>query len=358
MNRGLGALFAVSILAFTAGSSEAHHSFAVNYDTGGAVAEIHGVISSVRIRNPHSIFEVDVEADNGAIEQWVVETHAVPLLARIGLYRDTFVAGETVTVRGMPSRFPGRKLLFGVSFVKADGTAYVWLPTELVPDGGLSASEERSSRSGLQRFEGVWGYEADPNPHIFADSPLPLTQAALDLRETFDPFDTSAMRCIPPNLPGILYVPYLYGLQIEDGTLRLQHEYFSITRTVSLDGGPTPAESSAMFGETRGRIEGNAIVIESSGFPDLEAGMATAFDPNGLGADVPSSNQKRFTERYTVNDDGTILTVDYTIEDSRYLTDTYDGRTQWSRLADDTSIEPFECDPAMAAQSSEQADPE
>jgi hypothetical protein len=350
MNRALAALLGVSILGFTPGSSDAHHSFSVNFNTAGS-AEINGIVRDVRIRNPHSILEVDVRGENGTIERWVVETHAVPLLLRAGIDRNTFAEGEALTVRGMPSKISGRKLIFGVEFVKADGTAYVWAPDRLVPEGGLSAA----AGTGLERFQGVWGYEADPNPHIFADSPLPLNQAALDLRAAFDPFDTSAMRCIPPNLPGILYVPYLYGIQIADGAVRLQHEYFSVTRTVPLDGGPTPTEPSAMFGEASVRFDGNAIVIESSGFPNLEAGMATAFDPNGVGADVPSSDQKRFTERYTVSDDGTTLIVDYTIEDPQYLTEAYEGRTEWSRLTDDTPIEPFECDPAIASQSSEQA---
>jgi hypothetical protein len=150
-------------------------------------------------------------------------------------------------------------------------------------------------------------------------------------------------------------VPYLYGIEVGDDSIRLQHEYFAVTRTVPLAGEAVPVEPSGMFGSAVARIEGTAIVIESAGFPDLDAGMATAFDPNGVGADVPSSDRKRFVERYTVSPDGQMLTVDYTIEDAVYLSEPYRSRTQWSRLADDTPIVPFECDPAVAAQSSDQS---
>lgn len=353
MNRLLALLASCMAFGLVPATSTAHHSFAVNFDITGST-EIHGVVTDVRIRNPHSIIEMAIDATNGETEEWVVETHSVPLLRRVGINRNTFVVGEELTVRGMPSRIAGRPLIFGLEFIKSDGSSYVWRPDSLVPEGGLSAAELSSLRGGTERFEGVWGYEADPNPHIFADSPLPLTQAGLDARAAFDPFDTSAMRCIPPNVPGILYVPYLYGIQIEDDTVHLQHEYFAVTRTVPLDGEPVETESTGMFGKASARLEGDALIIESSGFPDLEAGMATSFDPNGVGADVPSSDQKRFTERYTVSDDGQILTIDYTIVDPAYLTEPYYGRTQMRRWAEGTRIEGFECDAAIASQSSSQ----
>lgn len=77
------------------------------------------------------------------------------------------------------------------------------------------------------------------------------------------------MRCIAPNLPSILYVPYLYGIEVDDHEVRLHHEYYEIVRPV-------------------------------------------------------------------------------------FLTESYTGSTQWSRLADGTPIEPFECDAETAAQSTSQ----
>jgi hypothetical protein len=334
-------------------SVDAHHSFAVNFNMAGS-AEIQGVLRDIRIRNPHSLLEMDVENVNGQTERWVVETHAVPLLARVGIDTNTFSEGESLIVRGMPSRIEGRKLIFGLQFVKADGTTYEWRPDGLVPEGGLSRELERLAQVGRARFEGVWGYEADPNPHTFEDSPMPLTAAGLQAREQFDPFDTSAMRCIPPNIPGILYVPYLYGITIDDDAVHLRHEYFAVTRTAPLSDQPAATEPSGMFGVARARFEGNSLIVDSSGYPNLEAGMATAFDPNGVGADIPSSDQKQVTEVYTLSDDGQSLFVEYTITDSVYFTEPYTASTQWSRLASDTEIVDFECDPEVASQSSDQ----
>ena len=332
------------------GASSAHHSFAVHFDPTGQ-ARIQGTVANIRIRSPHSYFGVDVQNADGTTERWEVETHSVPLLKRVNIDAHTFAIGQSLTISGMPSRVAGRPLMFGLVFETTDGMVYQWAPDSLVPEGGLA---EGTQESGLERFEGVWGYEADPNPHINAESPYPLTQAGLDARAIFDPLDTPAMQCIPPNLPSILYVPYLYGIEVEDDEVRLHHEYYSIVRSVPLDGQAAQAEPSGLFGTVRGRVDGDAIVVESDGFPDLLAGMASDFDPNGVGADVPSSAQKEFTERYTLSDDGQTLFVDYTIVDPVYLTESYSGQTQWQRLTDGTPIEPFECDPEIAAQSTSQ----
>lgn len=136
--------------------------------------------------------------------------------------------------------------------------------------------------------------------------------------------------------------------------LRLQHEYFEILRTVRLDGQATKVDSTEMYGTAVARVEDDAIVIESTGFPNLEGGFASDFDPNGVGTDIPSSDQKKFTERYTVSDDGLALTAEYTIEDPTFLTATFSNSTVWKHLADGTELVPFECDSEMAAQSTSQ----
>ncbi len=346
-------LLAISILGLTCASAQAHHSFAVHFDPTGQ-AQVEGVVTGVRIRSPHSFVDLDVRTADGSTERWEVETHSVPLLKRVNIVEGTFTLGQTLTISGLPSRVSGRRLIFGLVFETDDGRRYEWAPDKLVQEGGLAEESQFADRSGLERFEGVWGYEADPNPHINADSPFPLTQAGLDARAVFNPLDTPAMQCIPPNLPSILYVPYLYGIEVDEREIRFHHEYYSIVRAVPLSGEAVQAEPSGLFGRISGSVDGEAIVVESAGFPNLLAGMASDFDPNGVGADVPSSDQKRFTERYTLSDDGQTLFVDYTIVDSVYLTESYNGQTQWTRLAEGTPIEEFECDPEIAAQSTSQ----
>lgn len=143
-------------------------------------------------------------------------------------------------------------------------------------------------------------------------------------------------------------------IQIVGEELRLQHEYFEILRTVRLDGQATQVDSANMYGTAMARVEEDAIVIESTGFSNLAAGLASDFDQNGVGTDIPSSDQKKITERYTVSEDGLALTAEYTIEDPVFLAETYTNSTVWKRLADGTELVPFDCDSDMAAQSTSQ----
>ena len=113
-----------------------------------------------------------------------------------------------------------------------------------------------------------------------------------------------------PTCRRFFTLPYLLGIDIGEGKFNLQHEYFSIRREVPLGGDAVQADATGMYGNAVGRVEGDTVIIESAGFPDLEAGMASDFDPNGVGADVPSSTQKEFTERYTLSEDGNKLMVE------------------------------------------------
>lgn len=346
-------LICVMPLLLWAVPASSHHSFAVNFNTSGN-AELRGVLTDIRIRNPHSLLEMDVVNENGETESWVIETHSVPLLARVDFTQDTFSVGEEIIVQGWPSRREGRRLVFGLAFVKLDGTVYVWDPADLVSEGGLASELGNVERVGRERFNAVWGYTADPNPHIEAVSPMPLTAAANAAREVYDPFNTTAMRCIPPNIPGMLYVPYLLGIEVEEDSVTIQHEYFDVVRRLPLSGGAAQTEPSGQFGTGSARFDGTNLVIETSGYPELESGMATSFDPNGVGADIPSSAQKEVTEVYSMSPDGQTLTIEYTITDPVYLSESYTAQTSLVRLAPGTEIVPFECDPEMAAETSAQ----
>ena len=100
--------------------TSAHHSFATHYDYDREIV-ITGVVTSARLANPHSFFAVDVTVSEGSIESWEIEGNSIPLLTRAGITRDTFQVGDVVTVTGMLSRDPDRKLMFGLVADAADG---------------------------------------------------------------------------------------------------------------------------------------------------------------------------------------------------------------------------------------------
>ena len=71
MRKLLMSLLTSLILGLTCVSAHAHHSFAVHFDPTGQ-AQIEGVVTSVRIRSPHSFVELDVRTADGNTERWEV----------------------------------------------------------------------------------------------------------------------------------------------------------------------------------------------------------------------------------------------------------------------------------------------
>ena len=144
-------LTALLIGAFAlTGTAAAHHSFATHYDRSNVV-EITGVLSDVKMRNPHSFFSVDVVNQDGVTETWEVEAHAVPILRRLGIDRETLEVGDTVTIRGPRSRRPEKRLLFGAQIETAGGAQFEMLDSiRKAPENRIA--DTRTNVDGVDRL--------------------------------------------------------------------------------------------------------------------------------------------------------------------------------------------------------------
>jgi hypothetical protein len=333
-------------------ASHAHHSFATHYDRNNVV-EITGVLTDVKMRNPHSFFEVEVTKENGEKEVWASEAHAVPILRRLGITRNTLKVGDTITISGPRSRRPEKLLLFGALITTSTGQAFEMLDSiRKAPD--YRVADTRAGITGVDRLTGKW--MTFITGQKVADSPMPLNNAGRKSRENFDPLVNAASECIPPNLPSLLMIPYLYEITRNEDTINIFHEYSKLHRPVTLNA-DTPNITDPTFGQRIGRYEDDALIIESSGFPAMSAGLASGWEPNGNGADIPSSEKKYLVERYTVNDDGSVLTLEYTVSDPVYLLEPYTAVVTWHRMPEDSEIYEFNCDAEIAKRSTLNAVP-
>ncbi len=326
--------------------ARAHHSFATHYDSSNIV-EISGTITELELRSPHSFISVDVTNDSGSIENWTVESHARALLSRLNLTEDVLRVGDPVTVWGPRSRKPEKLLMFGAQYLTADGQEFEVLRTLRRPPTNAIA-DIRKEVAGLDRFTGRWVTYIEGQ--VITDSPMPLNEAGLAARAAFDPRDTPAMNCVPPNLPSILFLTYNYDITVDGNNVTLHQEYQDLRREVTV-GSAEPNTSLPEFGHRTATFDGNTLVITSTNFPALRAGLATGYEPNGNGADIPSSTEKVFTERYSVNDDGSLLVVDYVLEDPVYLTEPYESRITWHRVPREGPLSDVICDPVIARRS-------
>lgn len=108
---------ALSIAALAAPAA-AHHSTAM-FDMQAEVV-VTGVIKEWQYTNPHSWLIVTVTNEDGTTTDWSFEAEAPSTMMRSRIGRNTFPAGEEVTVLGRPMR-DGRPAASWVQTTMSDG---------------------------------------------------------------------------------------------------------------------------------------------------------------------------------------------------------------------------------------------
>lgn len=114
----LALALSVALLLF-AFSARAHHGWGW---ASAEVSELSGVITAVRLGNPHGEITLDV---NG--ERWVVEVGQPWRNERAGLSDALLGVGRSVTAHGHRSTRPGERLL-KANWLMIDGQRHVLYP--------------------------------------------------------------------------------------------------------------------------------------------------------------------------------------------------------------------------------------
>lgn len=81
----------------------AHHSFAVHF-VSDRIVTVSGAVTRFKFVNPHGILYVAVTDADGEVQEWSAETNSPNILVRRGWTKDSFKAGDEVTVEGWPAR--------------------------------------------------------------------------------------------------------------------------------------------------------------------------------------------------------------------------------------------------------------
>jgi hypothetical protein len=322
-----------------------HHSVSTHYDAS-KIIEISGVVKAWIFRSPHTFLQLEVKQEDGSIKEYRIEGPSVPSMGRLGYNKNSFKPGDLVSVTIYPNRDPSNSLVFGKSI-----NGQTIIDTKEVE----TVVDVKEGLSGVMKLEGRWqgeGFKQNPVRMFRKDgtTPLPLTAAGYTAWKNYDQQNSPAATCEPANVPATFEAPdYLYDIRIKDDEAILTHEAYAVTRVVPLASEPRKAESTGLFGKVKGRIEGEALIVESTDFPPSKWGIAMASLPLGNGGDVPSSVEKKLVERYTTIDDGKTLRVDFTIEDPVFLTEKYASYRLFKRVPDDTPLLSDKCDIESAA---------
>jgi len=111
----------------TAPTVLAHHSFAAEFSSTN-IQTIKGTVVEFQWMNPHAYIIVDVTDGAGKTARWGIQSRNLSILKRQGLSKQTFQAGEVITVELFHHHDPTKNVGFARYIVKADGTKYDVIP--------------------------------------------------------------------------------------------------------------------------------------------------------------------------------------------------------------------------------------
>lgn len=291
-------------LALGGVTAMAHHSAAA-FDTAKTVT-VNGTVKSYRFANPHVQLILTVKKDDGSSVDMDVEAGAASVLNGLGFSKDSLKVGDIVAITGNPDRTkPDLHMLGKDLYKKADG-AYLplYIGSKSIYESKVNAtatSLEGTWFSPMRSFTGVMG----------SVGRAPKTDKGQEVTKAANPNISTQADCIPIGEPVVMVYPVANSIKVEKDKVVIKTDWMGTERTVYLDGRKHPAPTQTfLHGHSIGHWEGKTLVVETTNFSDHKSGLTTT---------LPSSTQKKLTERFELSEDGKTLKYSGTVEDPVYI---------------------------------------
>lgn len=313
MNNICRFLLACMVSGVLASPALAHHSAAA-YDTQKEVT-VTGSISQYRFGNPHIYMTLQVKKADGSTGPVEIEAGAASVLNGLGFRKESLAAGEVVTVTGNPSRNNPDKAVLGKDLYKQDGT---YIPLNIASRSIYTAKNETAAS-----IAGTWfAPRSEFNAFLGGARNWPVTEKAkAAMAANADPKATTQKDCIPIGAPAVMFYPVANTVTVQPDRVVMKVDWMESERTIYLDGRKhPPASQTFLHGHSVGRWEADTLVVETTNFKE---------HPMGLSASLPSSTQKRLSERFRLSPDHKSLIYSGVIEDPVYLVRPVEWTGHW-----------------------------
>lgn len=343
-------LICVFFTIITIPMAMAHHTWAVDYETG-EIVEIEGVVSSITWVNPHVRFEVVVDAGTSSEQKWNVAGTSVSNLARMDVNKNILSVGDQVSMAGFPAKRSDHGM-YMINLLLPDGREAIFSgsaeprwPGEQVGDRdrirgeapGGDASERPDS------IFSVWttltGLDASRTLHPRSSADYPLTEAALEKiaaynPETDDPFGS----CSPKGGSVVMDAPYPVELVDQGDTLLFKLEEYDLVRTIHLTNIQDDRNvEPSLLGYSTARWQGDTLLITTTkiDYPFLNVGSVPDY--------IPQSQYAQMQETLRLDPARDKLHYTLTVTDTEMLTEPMVFRKYYLWREGET-VQPYSCD--------------
>lgn len=333
-------LLAALILTLPAMAAFAHHGSNGQFDRNTKV-EVTGVVTDVRLVNPHSYVYFDAISESGDTQEWRCEMRGASGLIRAGWTEDMFATGTPITIRGSQAR----REEFGCMMDRvtfADGRT-VARNDELGALTGEAVAEVELA-PGTPVINGRWksppGRGHTPGPQEAAakaaawpsDIPVPTGRvsfatteigkaAAADFTIEMNP----RLQCEETNIfHDWWFDGHVNNIEQTKDKITLTYGFMDLVRTIHLDMESHPENiTPSRAGHSIGSWDGDTLVVDTIGFTE---GWLAATRQG-----IKHSDQMHTVERFDLSEDGEWLIMTYTVNDPLYLAEPHTAQLTQSK---------------------------
>ncbi|MAY02671.1 MAG: hypothetical protein CMQ38_06805 [Gammaproteobacteria bacterium] len=331
-----------TIFAFT-NPALAHHSNVGLFDTDVTI-ELEGTITAVSWRNPHGFIVFDVEDESGNIVQYSAETAAISVMRNRGITGDAIQVGDEVTVAGSPSS-RGRNEILASNILLSSGYEFDFGTRSPYFPAGRAGNligyltddnDEELIQEAIANADGIFRTWStimnDRAAFPMFTGGYPLNEAGEAFLAQWDPENNELLQCGTKGTPLIMMTPFPIEFVQVGETIEMHIEEYDALRIIHMNPDAVAPEEHTQFGFSRGRWEGNTLVVETD---HIQAGY---FSWNGEG----QSDQITVVERFMPAADYQRMDYSLSVTDPVYFTEPFELNKYFVWLPH-MRVNPYEC---------------
>lgn len=303
-------------LAFSAMSTQAHHSFSATFTD--EMISVEGYVEEMSFTNPHVIIYFNVTDENGTQQRWMSEGSAATLMRRRGWTNASLVAGDFIRVTGNSTRNGSPMVSMGtLSFIDPVSGVVLGDPTTEVAE--LSTEDSVTplvGAEGLPNLTGAWtnSISTGPGRPGRGGSPLPFNEEGAALQAVYDPVNDPQVQCEPPGIVRQAgFTPHPVRLEQFEDHMIISYEEYGSVRTIYFDDRDLVGGEHSHLGQSIARYEDQKLIVETTHL------LANLTSPNGNELTDQATTVETF---YRSEDEGgrSFLNMDMVVTDPVYLT--------------------------------------